>query len=432
LRENLCYHFYVMEDSPLKWLFVDMNSYFASVEQQLTPGLRGRPTVVVPIITDSTCCIAASYEAKKYGISTGTGVAAARRLCKGLQIVESRPEKYIEMHRSIVSAVNSVLPVDTVHSIDEMSCRLTGRQTVRETAVEIGSAVKKAIREQAGEYLRCSVGIAPNRFLAKVASDMQKPDGLTVISREDLPQRLYALSLTDLPGIGRSMHSRLKSRGVHTVEGLCALSEERVFGIWGSVAGKRFLQVLRGEDIIESASARKSVGHSHVLPPEWRTDEGVRAVFVKLIHKAAFRLRRLGYLSDKMAIAIDYLGDGESWAKGVKIGRRNDTQTMIDAFSRMWEERPSAGRPLRASVNFTDLVPSGESATSLFEGERKLDRVAGALDEINERYGTNSIYFGGMHGALESAPMRIGFTSIPDVVAEGSKGKRNTGGHGRD
>ena len=175
-----------MEDSPLRWLFVDMNSYFASVEQQLRSELRGRPTVVVPVMADSTCCIAASYEAKKYGISTGTGVAAARKLCKGLQIVESRPEKYIEMHRKIVSAVNSVLPVDTVHSIDEMSCRLTGRQTVRETAVEIGSAVKKAIREQAGEYLRCSVGIAPNRFLAKVASDMQKPDGLTVISREDL------------------------------------------------------------------------------------------------------------------------------------------------------------------------------------------------------------------------------------------------------
>ncbi|MGH7850354.1 MAG: DNA polymerase Y family protein, partial [Thermodesulfobacteriota bacterium] len=377
-------------------------------------------------------CIAASYEAKKYGIKTGTNVAEARKICKELKIVESRPEIYIEMHHKIWSAVNSVLPVDKVLSIDEMACRLTGRHAVREAAVEIGYAVKKAIRAEAGEYLRCSVGIAPNRFLAKVASDMQKPDGLTVISREELPQKLYTLSLTDLPGIGRSMHARLKSRGVHTVESLCTLSEERVFGIWGSVVGKGFLQVLRGEDIIESASTRKSVGHSHVLPPEWRTDEGVRAVFVKLIHKAAFRLRSLGYLSDKMAVAIDYLGDEESWAKSVNIGKRNDTQTMIGAFSRMWEERPSGARPLRASVTFIDLVPSGESAMPLFDSERKLDRVAGALDEINERYGMNSIYFGGMYGASESAPMRIGFTSIPDVVAEGNKVKRKTGGPGRD
>lgn len=421
-----------MDPCPLKWLFVDMNSYFASVEQQLTPALRGMPTVVVPMLTDNTCCIAASYEAKKYGISTGTGVALARRLCKGLRIVESRPEKYIEMHRKIVSAVNSVLPVDTVHSIDEMSCRLTGRQTAREYAVDMANAVKKAIRAEAGEYLRCSVGIAPNRFLAKVASGMQKPDGLTVITKDELPERLYELSLTDLPGIGRRMHSRLKDSGVHTVEGLCTLSEERVFGIWGSVVGRRLIQMLRGEDIIESASSRKTVGHSHVLPPEFRTDEGSRAVFIRLIHKAAFRLRRLKYLSDKMTIAIDYLGDDEGWAVAVHTGKRNDTQSMIDAFSKMWEERPPGQRPLRLSVTFSDLTPESATAMPLFDGERKRGRIAGALDEINERYGANSIYFGGMHGALESAPLRIGFTSIPDVVAESGKGKRGTGRHAGD
>jgi len=167
-----------MDDYPLRWLFVDMNSYFASVEQQLRPELRGKPTVVVPVMTDSTCCIAASYEARKYGIKTGTNVAEARKLYKELKIVESRPEKYIEIHHKIVSAVSSVLPVDSVLSIDEMSCRLTGKQTVRENAVEIGREVKRAIREQVGEYVKCSVGIAPNRFIAKVASDMEKPDGV--------------------------------------------------------------------------------------------------------------------------------------------------------------------------------------------------------------------------------------------------------------
>lgn len=428
---NLCYHFYVMDDHPLRWLFVDMNSYFASVEQQLRPELRGRPTVVVPVVTDSTCCIAASYEAKKYGIKTGTGVASARKLCKGLAIVESRPEKYIETHHKIVSAVSSVLPVDSVHSIDEMSCRLTGRQTVRENAVEIGREVKRAIKEQVGEYVKCSVGIAPNRFIAKVASGMEKPDGFTVISKEELPQRLYSLSLTDLPGIGRRMHARLKGCGVHTVEGLCALSEERVLDVWGSVAGKRFLIMLRGEDVIESTSGRKTVGHSHVLPPELRTDEGMRAVFVKLIHKAAFRLRRLKYLSDRMVVRIDYLGEEASWRMGVNIGKKNDTRTMIEAFSGAWRERPSGRKPLRASVTFTDLTPSDESAMPLFAGERKRDDIAGALDKINERYGMDSIYYGSMHGASESAPMRIGFTSIPDVVAEGSKGKRNLRGPGR-
>ena len=413
-----------MDAYPLRWLFVDMNSYFASVEQQLTPGLRGRPTVVVPVMTDSTCCIAASYEARKYGINTGTNVAEARKACSELNIVESRPEIYIEMHHKILSAVDSVLPVENVLSIDEMACRLTGRQTDYDNAVCIGRQVKKAIKEQAGEYLRCSLGIAPNRFLAKVASDMEKPDGFTVLGEEELPQRLYSLSLTDLPGIGRRMLARLKGRGVHTVRDLCTLSPERVSDVWGSVVGNRFLLMLGGEDIYESASERKTVGHSHVLPPELRTDEGVRAVFMRLIHKAAFRLRRLGYLSDKMVIAIDYLGDEESWRKGVNITKKNDTRSMIEAFTSVWTERPSGRKPLRVSVTFTGLTASSETAMLLFDGERKLDRVAGALDKINERYGMNSIYFGGMHGASESAPMRIGFTSIPDVVAEGSRIKK--------
>jgi DNA polymerase-4 len=415
-----------MGDYPLGWLFVDMNSYFASVEQQLRPELRCRPVVVVPVMTDSTCCIAASYEAKAYGIKTGTKVAEARRLCRELEIVESRPEIYIETHHKIVSAVSSVLPVDKVHSIDEMSCRLTGRQTVRENAIKLGHAVKKAIREQAGEYLRCSVGIAPNRFLAKVATDMEKPDGFTVITKEDLPHKLYSLSLTDLPGIGRRMHARLKSRGVHTVEALCALSEGRILDIWGSVVGKRFLFMLMGEDVDEPETGRRTVSHSHVLAPKFRTEEGTRAVFVRLIHKAAFRLRRLGYLAGKMVVGIDYLGGETSWKMRADVRGRNDTQTMIEAFSSIWEKRPEERKPLRASVIFTDLTPAGDTSFPLLSGERKRDRVANALDKINERWGTNSIYYGAMHGASESAPLRIAFTSIPDIVAEGNKEKQKT------
>jgi DNA polymerase-4 len=414
-----------MGDQPIGWLFVDMNSYFASVEQELRPGLRGRPVAVVPVLADSTCCIAASYEAKAYGIKTGTIVAEARRLCPDLEIVESRPEIYIETHHKIVSAVNTVLPVEKVHSIDEMSCRLTGRQTVLENAVNLGRAVKMAIREQVGEYVKCSLGLAPNRFLAKVATGMEKPDGFTVITKEDLPHKLYSLSLTDLPGIGRRMHARLKSRGVHTVEALCALSEGRILDIWGSVVGTRFLHMLMGEDVDEPETGRRTVSHSHVLAPKFRTEEGTRAVFVRLIHKAAFRLRRLGYLAGKMVVRIDYLGGEASWKAGADVRERSDTQTMIEAFSSLWEKRPDGRKPLRASVVFTDLTPAGETSFPLLSGERKRDRVANALDRINERWGTNSIYYGAMHGASGSAPLRIAFTSIPDIVAEGNKEKKN-------
>ncbi|MCI0482010.1 MAG: DNA polymerase, partial [Candidatus Dadabacteria bacterium] len=350
MRRNLCYHFYMMGDHKLEWLFVDMNSYFASVEQQLTPGLRGKPTVVVPVMADSTCCIAASYEAKGYGIKTGTKVAEARRLCPDLEIVESRPEIYIETHHKIVSAVSSVLPVDKVQSIDEMSCRLTGRQTDYDNAVSIGRRVKDAIKEQVGEYVKCSLGLAPNRFLAKVATDMEKPDGFTVITKEDLPHKLYSLSLTDLPGIGKRMHKRLKLHGVGTVEELCGLSENEITAVWQSVLGKRFRLMLMGEEVTEPETGRKTVSHSHVLAPKLRTEAGTRAVFVRLIDKAAFRLRRLGYLAGKMVVRIDYLGGETSWKVSADVLVRNDTQTMIEAFSSIWEKRPGRRKPLRASV----------------------------------------------------------------------------------
>ena len=140
------------------WLFLDMNAYFASVEQQLQPELRGRPVAVVPVMTDRTCCIAASYEARPYGVRTGTNVGEARRRCPQLRIVEAGHERYIRVHNQIVAAVETVLPVEKVCSIDEMVCKLSLHQRGVADAVEVGKAVKAAIADQVGQHLRCSVG----------------------------------------------------------------------------------------------------------------------------------------------------------------------------------------------------------------------------------------------------------------------------------
>ena len=205
----------------LTTLFVDMNAYFASVEQEVRPSLRGKPVGIVATLTDYTCCIAASYEAKKMGVKTGTGVIDAKRLCPEIRIIEARPELYVRYHHQIVAAVESCIHVDTVMSIDEMACRLMGSEREPENAMTIGYRIKAAIRN-VGETLRCSIGIAPNRVLAKVASDMQKPDGMTVITLADLPHKLYPLELEDLPGVGKRMHARLRLAGICTVEQLCA------------------------------------------------------------------------------------------------------------------------------------------------------------------------------------------------------------------
>ena len=176
----------------LRFLFVDFNSYFASVEQQVRPELRGKPVIVVPVMADTTCCIAASYEAKKFGIKTGTLVREAKTLCRDLLVVEARPPLYVEYHHKVLSVVESCIPVHKVLSVDEMACELTGSQRERHHALALAGKIKETIGRNIGTELRSSIGIGPNLFLAKTASDMQKPDGLVVIQPDDLPQCLFS------------------------------------------------------------------------------------------------------------------------------------------------------------------------------------------------------------------------------------------------
>ena len=207
----------------LKHLFVDMNSYFASVEQQLQSHLRGKPVAVAPVNADTTSCIAASYEAKAFGVRTGTRISDARRLCPGLIVVPARPRLYVEKHHEIIAAVESVLPVQAILSVDEMVCTLMGDHRHEKNAVAVAKRVKQAILDRAGQWMRCSVGLGPNRLLAKVGADMHKPDGLTVLRREDLPGKLMDLKLTDFPGIGPRMERRLNLVGIATARQLLEL-----------------------------------------------------------------------------------------------------------------------------------------------------------------------------------------------------------------
>jgi DNA polymerase-4 len=219
---------------PLRYLYIDMNAFFASVEQQMRPELRGQPVAVVPVLAETTCCIAASYEAKSYGIRTGTKVYEARRLCPGLHVVEARPRFYVMIHQRLVRVVESCLPVAAVCSIDELVCRLIGDEQQPDRARHCAERIKAAIRRDLGPYLRCSIGLGPNRLLAKVATDMQKPDGVKVIHSSELPVCLYALRLTDFPGIGPRREQRLKRWGITTVAHLCRLSAAELAAIWNS------------------------------------------------------------------------------------------------------------------------------------------------------------------------------------------------------
>ena len=185
------------ENIDLRWLFLDLNSYFASVEQQENPALRDRPVIVTPVASEGTCAIAASYEAKAFGIRTGTPVREARRLCPGVKAVMARHDVYVDYHHRIVDVIEQHMHVTKVCSIDEVACELLGRERQPDKAIAIARAMQADILRKVGECMRSSVGIGPSVLLAKTGSDMQKPAGLTVLEFRDLPGKLLRLDLGD-------------------------------------------------------------------------------------------------------------------------------------------------------------------------------------------------------------------------------------------
>ncbi len=198
----------------LNWLYFDLNSYFATIEQQVNHSLRGKPIAVVPLLSDSTCAIAASYEAKLKGIKTGTKIYEAKKLCPELICVPVRHKLYVEYHTRIFAEVNKLLYIDYICSIDEGAGRLTGKYQQEEEAIRLAQVIKLAIKQNVGDYITCSIGIAPSKYLAKIAAEMKKPDGLSIIKPEDIPTKLFGLSLRDIPGIG---HSRILAPEIRKV-----------------------------------------------------------------------------------------------------------------------------------------------------------------------------------------------------------------------
>ena len=419
----------------MNWLFVDLNSYFASVEQEVRPELRGRPVAVVPMMADTTVCIAASYEAKAFGVKTGTMVADARRMCPEIVLVEGRHELYTEYHHRVVEAVESCVPVAAVLSIDEMACRLMGRERPLLAALELGRQVKARIRERVGSMLHSSVGLATNRYLAKIASDMEKPNGLVALPLDVLPAALRQLDLRDLPGIGARTEKRLNQRGIRSMADLLALSCEQAGEVWGSVWGERLWHWLRGEDFeMSEADHLKSISHQHVLAPEMRTEEKAWAVAHKLLHKAAMRLRAANLWASNIGLAIGFAvprsGDGpvsrfgvpnRGWHDGLKLSECQDNPTLIAALRRLWESRPRGAQfehPYFIGVVLGDLVPARLHTLNLFDGledEQSRARLLEVMDALNHKYGLSTLAPATMLTAFKAAPTRIAFHSVPDV-----------------
>ncbi|MFO1261204.1 MAG: type VI secretion protein ImpB [Sphingomonadaceae bacterium] len=415
--------------SPLKWLYVDFNSYFASVEQQEQPHLRGRPVAVVPVETDSTCAIAASYEAKAFGIKTGTPIWEAKKLCRTLVCVLARHELYVDYHHRAIDEINRHIPVNDVCSIDEMAVRLLSNEAQPEVARQIALSIKAGLRESLGPWVRCSIGIAPNRYLAKVATDLEKPDGLTVLMPDEIERRLIAeLKPRDLPGIGRNMEKRLWLKGVFTMADIMALDRRRMRSVWGSIWGERMWYLLRGHDLPELETQRRSIGHSHVLGPALRPPTQAINVARRLTMKAAARLRRMGYTARLFGFSAR-LEDGRRVRGELRCTPSQDSPTFLAMMLHIWDAvvpREPGILVKKISVVLLGLEPENGAQLSLFPNEQagaeiaippppRSLRLSRALDRLNHRFGRDTVLIGMLPSAGRGfSGTKIAFTRIPD------------------
>lgn len=404
----------------LSSLHLDLNSFFASVEQQHRPELRNKPVAVVPLMADSTFVLAASYEAKKHGVKTGVRVGDAKNMCPGLILVVSDSPRYVETHHKVLQAVDTVWPVHKVWSIDEVECRLTGPQRQPEAALEIARRIKHAVRALVGDYLRCSIGIGPSQLIAKLGTDMQKPDGLVMIQKHELPQRLFPLKLTEMAGIGRQTEKRLLMHRITTFEQLAALSEPQMLKVWGSVDGLRFHRAIHGLDYVQARTHRRSIGHEHVLAPEIRNEPGARGVLVRLLHKATWRARSEGYVATRLHVWARTDAD-QSWeAEAPLEPPTNQLLFCLNTMLALWAACPgkkTIGSPKKVGVTLAGLEAIGSTTPSLFEpvAARPTTALDNALDRINDKFGRDTIYAAAMHGARKASPPPIAFSRVPTM-----------------
>jgi len=397
-------------ESGLRWLVLDLNSFFASCEQQERPALRGKRVAVVPMMAETTCVIAASYPAKAFGIKTGTPVWEARKLCPQILFVPARPKLYVAYHHRILTVIEEILPIDDVMSIDEVACRLDRVQGQSEAAHAVGLRLKRAIETKVGCCLTSSVGIGPNKLLAKLASNMRKPDGLTLLPTAALPAALLPLPVQALPGIGPQMRARLAQAGIVSMEDLWAADAQFLRRVWGGLGGLRFHALLHGADMPSPARRRSSIGHQHVLAPEERSWPQAWGIVRQLLIRAAERLRREGLFCQLVGLEIKGMQELGSYTAEQSVQETQDTALLLRVLATLWAGAPRH-KPLRVGIVLGGLREAATHQLDLFERPAPA-QLTQAVDRLNSKFGSGTVAFG---ASLPELTAKIAFQRVPDT-----------------
>jgi DNA polymerase-4 len=396
-------------------LHIDMNAFFAAVEQQSDPALRGKPVAVIG--TGRTVVTTASYEARAFGVKTGMNTWQARQACPQITFVVGDNRKYTDTSTRIVAMMRDYTPLVEVFSIDEAFLDVTGSLGLFGSAERIAFLLKARIRHAFG--LTCSIGIASNKLLAKLASEMRKPDGLTVIAPGEAAAVLERLPVGALCGIGRNVERQLHKLGIFTCGQLGRYPMEVLRRRFG-VVGERLSRMGRGLDDTpvlppEEEQEVKSVGHSMTLPADVTGRVGLLKYLLQLAEMVGARARRYGVAGKTVHLTVRY---GDFTTVGRQLTRPSPTSQSEELYREALNLLDSfdLDRPVRLlGVRLTGLVRRGDQLP-LFEGERRTALATAAMDEVNRRFGAFAVTYASVLESEEQGSHVISPAWRPDGI----------------
>lgn len=372
-----------------------MDSYFATVEQQANPLLRGKPIVVSGKEGSRTVIVASSKEAKKLGVKTAMLHHVARKLCPNLEFVEADGTKYEYLCRKFIEIFKRHTDKVEIFSIDEAFLDLTGFAKTWDRSIEIADQIKCSLKNELGDWMTCSVGIANNKLLSKLASGLDKPNGLLLICEQNKTPILNNIELTDFCGIGNRIKKRLNYLGVKTVPDLRDYSVEDLIKEFGPFYGNKLSNMSRGIDydpvIADSDSGEvKSVGRSYTLQENTYDKEEIFTVMMHLCEKVGRELRRKKLSGKTLVYYFRYSDFSHGGFRLTLPGYVDDSIRLFDiAQSRLNKFiLPKAVRLV--GVHVSNLIKDYRQLTFL-SPEKKQTELLPFLDKINDRYGELTI-----------------------------------------
>lgn len=399
-------------------MHVDLNSCYAIIEQQANRLIRNKPVGVAAYTSPGGFIIASSYEAKRLGIKL-MRIREAREITKDIIILPPDPEKYFDAHRRFRAVLERYTDQVTPKSVDEFIVDFKGSRSIQmgKSLVDVGYQIKRDIKESLGEYVTVNIGIAPNRFLAKVAAGLDKPDGMDVITTEDIHRIYGQLDLTDLPGINYRYKARLNFAGIYTpLDFLEAPMFKLKKEVFKSVVGYYWYLRLRGYEVDSEIFKMKSFGNDYAVGDKTDDPEKISRLIMKLCEKTGRRIRQHDLQANGVFLGMGF--ENHSWwgkSRRTKASMYSSQDIYLNIM-RLFSSITIPARLTHINIAVFDVEPASPIQLGLFDGSRLDSRsLARAADKINDRYGEFTLVPATMANMGDVIIKRVPFGSVRDL-----------------